>query len=361
MAAPKSAAGKPAASSRTKAADKAPEQQPPGTELAEAKPPSPKEIMKGKLMAMQPEWGMALPEHVTADRFTRIAMTAVLGNPDLMNADKPSLMRALTQCAQDGLVPDGREAALVIYKVKDKHDASIWHALVQYQPMVQGLLQLVYNTETVSTFEVSVVKENDKFTYRRGDNPCIEHEPALRKPGNTIGAYAIVRMKDGGVRREWMNIDEILAIKARSRSKDKGPWVTDFDQMCCKTIARRTIKYLPKSSGRSAEALNRALEADNATYDYSRALPAPDGRNALAHDPAPPPVAGAEQKGQRKQASRMRGLVTGNPEPAPDDVAPQGSVIDGDFVDSGAPAYDHDDALGHIGAFPPDHDDDHPL
>lgn len=79
---------------------------------------------------MEPEFSKTLPPDVPSKRFTRIARTAVNSNPDLANCDRTSLFSAITQAAQDGLVIDGKEAAIVIFKGK-----------AQYMPMVQGLVK----------------------------------------------------------------------------------------------------------------------------------------------------------------------------------------------------------------------------
>ena len=51
-----------------------------------------------------------LPSHVSPEQFTRTAATALVADPELQNADRQSLVMSLIRCAQDGLVPDGREA-----------------------------------------------------------------------------------------------------------------------------------------------------------------------------------------------------------------------------------------------------------
>jgi recombination protein RecT len=54
----------------------------------------------------------ALPGNVTPERFVRVAITAIQQTPELVTADRKTLFGAIVRCAQDGLLPDGREAAL---------------------------------------------------------------------------------------------------------------------------------------------------------------------------------------------------------------------------------------------------------
>ncbi|MFS1538046.1 MAG: recombinase RecT [Candidatus Phlomobacter fragariae] len=67
---------------------------------------------------MQQGIAALLPAQVTPEQFTRTAATALIENEDLQKADKQSLVLALTRCAKDGLMPDGREAALVVRSTK---------------------------------------------------------------------------------------------------------------------------------------------------------------------------------------------------------------------------------------------------
>src|SRR3954453_7102800 len=58
----------------------------------------------------------ALPPTVTKQRFLRATVTALLTNPDIGEATDISIFRALLRCAQDGLLPDGRQAAIAVYR-----------------------------------------------------------------------------------------------------------------------------------------------------------------------------------------------------------------------------------------------------
>jgi recombinational DNA repair protein RecT len=44
-----------------------------------------------------------------------------------------------------------------------------------------------------------------------------------------------------------MTIDEVDAIRQRSKAASAGPWVTDFEEMAKKTVMRRLLKRAPMS------------------------------------------------------------------------------------------------------------------
>lgn len=199
-----------------------------------------------ELANYEPQIAAALPSHITVDRFKRIVITAINRNPDLAKADRRSLFNACVQCASDGLVPDGREAALVIFRTKDRR-TDTWIDVVQYLPMIQGVIKRMRNSGDVAAVDAQVVHERDEFDYQLGDDPRIVHKPALDAPGKMIGAYAIIKLTNGEILREVMSIAQIEKVRSVSRTKDKGPWVEWFDEMARKTVLRRCSKRAPVS------------------------------------------------------------------------------------------------------------------
>lgn len=203
------------------------------------------------------QFRMALPAHIPVERFQRIALTAITNNPDLMRADRRSLFNSCVRAAQDGLLPDGREAALVLFK-----------DTAQYMPMVAGILKKVRNSGELATISAHVVYSGDKFTYRLGDTEELIHEPPpLDKPrGEAVGVYAIATLKNGEKVREILTKPEVEKIRAVSRAKNAGPWVTWWEEMARKTAIRRLSKRLPMSTDRDDE-LRKVIEADDDMVD----------------------------------------------------------------------------------------------
>lgn len=198
---------------------------------------------------MAPEFKMALPAHVTPEKFIRVAMTAINSNPDLRNADHTSLFSSITKLAQDGLLADGREAALVIFNSKNK-DGGGWTKKVQAMPMIAGLLKLMRQSGEVAWVDAHIVCENDRFVYRPGLDDVPAFEPDwFGDRGKPIGAYAIAKLKSGEiVPPEIMSVGAIEKVRNVSRSKDKGPWVDWWEQQALKTVLRRFLKRLPTSA-----------------------------------------------------------------------------------------------------------------
>jgi recombination protein RecT len=214
------------------------------------KPAQPSEQLRVQLRSMTPEFASALPDHIKPEKFQRVVMTVVQQTPDLLAADRRSLLGACMKCAADGLIPDGREAALVIFNTNTagKGQPAKWEKRVQYMPMLAGILKRARNSGEIAGIVVNVVYEKDDFVQRPDDfERPIEHRPPKLgvSRGAPIGAYALAKLKDGTVMHEVMDRDEIEKIRAVSRSKDSGPWAQWWDQMARKSVFRRLSKYLP--------------------------------------------------------------------------------------------------------------------
>ena len=217
--------------------------------------------LRQQLIKMGPEISKALPSHIKPEKFQRVVMTVVQQTPDLLGADRQSLLASCMKCAADGLVPDGRDAALVIFNTKNKSGG--WEKRVQYMPMLAGILKRARNSGQIAGIVVNVVHRNDKFVQVPDsfDRPIQHEPPPLGDPrGEPIGAYALVKLRDGTLMHEVMGRDEIERVRAVSRSKDAGPWVQWWDQMARKTVFRRLSKYLPMDA--EAEDLVRRDEED---------------------------------------------------------------------------------------------------
>lgn len=73
-----------------------------------------------ELAVLKTEIEKVLPAHVTPEKFMRVVLTAISQNPELYRADRRSLLTSAINAAQDGLLPDGREAAFVIFRTKER-------------------------------------------------------------------------------------------------------------------------------------------------------------------------------------------------------------------------------------------------
>lgn len=203
---------------------------------------SPMDLMRTTLEKMQSEFAKTLPKEIDPEKFVRTTLTTIQMNPDLLNADRKSLIGTCMKAAQDGLLLDGREAAAVTFNSKAGK-------MVQYMPMVGGLFKKIRNSGEIASISANVAYSNDLFEYELGDEERIIHKPVLTADrGTPIAVYAVAKTKDGAIYREVMGVAEVEKIRATSKTGKFGPWVDWWDEMAKKTVIRRIAKRLPSSA-----------------------------------------------------------------------------------------------------------------
>lgn len=235
------------------------------TDVAE-RTANPVAIFTQQVKSREQEFAAALPAHIPAERFVRVILTAVNKNPSLLYADRASLFSAAMMAAADGLLCDGREAALVIYRTKKKDaEGERWIDAVQYMPMVAGILKKVRNSGELSTIVAKVVYAGDKFkNWIDNAGEHLEYEAGDAQDRNIVlCSFAMAKLKDGAIEVEVLKPADIEKIRSVSRSKDKGPWVEWWEEMAKKSAIRRLSKRLPLNTD-----LDDLIRRDDSLYDF---------------------------------------------------------------------------------------------
>ena len=180
-----------------------------------------------------------LPPSIPWHRFKETAMVAVMSNPAIWNKDQASVIRAIYDCANLQVLPDGKRAALVAYKGQ-----------VKAQIMVRGVVELLHRSGKVKNLVVEIVYEDEAFEYCIDANTDtgvrLRHEPHLykeKKYNQVTHVYAILKTLDGATYTAVMDKKEIDAAKAKSAAGEKGPWNSpDWREMVKKTVLHRLSK-----------------------------------------------------------------------------------------------------------------------
>lgn len=207
-------------------------------------PASPAATIQAYFKKIEGQIAEALPKHMNIERMTRIALTTIRTNPKLLECNLPSLAASVMQAAQLGLepglighcyiIPYGKEATFIIgYK---------------------GMIDLARRSGNIQSIAAHEVYENDFIELTYGLEENLKHVPwFLRKDekpaesGKVVGAYMVAKFNDGGHFIHYMPISEIESHRKRSKAANNGPWVTDYTEMCKKTVVRSGWKWLPIS------------------------------------------------------------------------------------------------------------------
>lgn len=262
--------------------------------MSEKKKPDLKMMLSGD--AFRQQVALALPKHLTPERFIRVAVTALTRTPKLMECDPASFFKCLLDLSAYGLEPDGRRAHLIPFNNNKL-------GIVECQLLLdwKGVVELAKRSGDVKSWRAETVCEHDTFSWRNGE---IEHIIDWRRPrGEVQAVYSSVTLSDGFVDTEVLTLEEVANARSRSRAKNDGPWVTDWAEMAKKTAIRRHSKRLTLSpefhEAVLADLERDAMPANARVVEEARIpsfLPAPAPQSALppAREAEPPVAAQRE-------------------------------------------------------------------
>lgn len=234
----------------------------------------------GAIIAKREEkFSSILPPGIPFERFRSVMMTAVANSPDLiLKCSFESLILAAMKAAEDGLLPDGREAAFIPFA-----------GTVQYVQMVAGLRKLAWGSSLQAVVQTHLVYEGETIRILKGSESKIIHEVTLDSLDQgmdaVIGAYAIATLPDGRQLFEVMGKAEIKKFREFSKAKRAGsPWIVWPEQMLRSRPAKRLLKALPLQSNSDAD---RRLSLAANRYEEAIESTAEEMPDAIAHAQTP--------------------------------------------------------------------------
>ena len=209
---------------------------------------------------MKPQIARALPKHMDPDRIARIALTLLKQTPALAQCTPDSFLGALMTASQLGLEPGPLgEAYLVPFG-----------RVVTFIPGYRGLVKLAWQSGQLKNIDAHVVYAGDAFDYEYGLTPFLRHKPTRDARGDVTDVYAVATLQNGGSAFVVMSLEDVAAIRKRSRASSSGPWVTDWEAMAKKTAVKQLIRWLPLST--ELHTLNMAAQLDGTARTTVSAL-----------------------------------------------------------------------------------------
>lgn len=171
-----------------------------------------------------------VPKYITPERFVQVSVNCITKNPGLLNCTPQSFFGALMNLAQSGLTPNGRDAHLIPYGKECTLN-------IDYK----GYVKLALRNGNIKKVFADVVCKGDEFDYDKGT--VLHHRPNFLERGEMYAAYATITFNDGSEESMVLSKKEVDSIRARSKSKNSGPWVTDYNEMAKKSAFRRLAKW----------------------------------------------------------------------------------------------------------------------
>lgn len=183
-----------------------------------------------------------------------------------------SFFTAVYKGARDGLICDGREAAIARFGSE-----------ATYMPMVAGFKKKAHESGLIASITSGVVTKDEddqgRFEYEEGDDGFIRHRPLLtRKDTDTIvAAYAVVKTTNGGTYREVVPQADLEKM-ARMSKATKGPRKDWALEMHRKGAVRRIYKDIPHD-----KAMAQLLAHDEESYLKTPRADGDDGKPRVSN------------------------------------------------------------------------------
>lgn len=184
-----------------------------------------------------------LPKHLSADRMLRIAAMAIWKTPKLQDCHPMTLLGSIMTCGTLGLEPNTPLGHAYLLPFENRRAGTVDVTLIIGYT---GYIDLARRSGKLISIHADVVREGDEFDYIYGSEAFLRHRPGEAENVPTTHAYCHMKVQ-GGEGFRVMSLAQINKARARSKSPNAGPWVTDFDAMAAKTPVRRLARFMPLS------------------------------------------------------------------------------------------------------------------
>jgi len=217
------------------------------------------------------------------------AIIAVTKDPEILTADRASLMMAFRACAQYGVHPDGVEATIQVHKTRVKQNGQdVYIKKATLMPMVRGIIKRILKSGRIKLVYAEVVCDGETFKLdlSQGDRrPIHDFDPFDRDLTKIKGSYAVVTYENGTIDCEPVPRSEL--DKIRKVAKTQNVWDNWFSEKSKVAAIKRLAKRLDLAADDLSFVMNRD-ETDFADeQNVSGVKPAKSGFTAAmeAHRP----------------------------------------------------------------------------
>ncbi len=189
------------------------------------------------------------------DKFKNNALMAIADKPEIRSGEvsSKSVFNVCSRAANDGVVLDNKEAALILGSVKRNGQ---WVKEAQYRLMAGGVMKIINRSPNIERIVCQLIYENDDFivdfvTTDASVQHKITPESLKKGRGEVVGVYFTAKLVNG----EWtspeiMSVAEVNEVRDNFVQKNKegkfsGMWEKSWGEAARKTVLHRARKRLP--------------------------------------------------------------------------------------------------------------------
>lgn len=203
------------------------------------KPQNPIVKFSGVMDKFKGQLALAIPKHLSTDRFVRLVLTAFSSNPELQKCSDHSILASVMAAAQMGLEPGiNGQGYLIAYK-----------GTCTFVPGWRGIIDVVSRSGRAQAW-TGAVFDGDKFDCAIGDQPFVKHIPMGEDdPDKITHVYACGRVNGA----QWP-IVEVWPISRVRKHFQKNNKVGErhyankhWEMYARKVPLLQVCKYLPQS------------------------------------------------------------------------------------------------------------------
>lgn len=229
--------------------------------------------MRADLKARQDTIFAAAAKHVRPERLIEQVAKSCIANSDLLDCTQASLYFSISEAATLGLELDGVLGHAYLVPFRNNRAGTVEAVLV---PGYLGLKELAYRSGHVAALTAGIVHDGDKFEYRLGSEPFLNHVPSDNPyTGSPTHAYAIVKTDLGGTIIavvSWAQFEAHRNKFSKGWRRSDSAYQTNPNAMLLKTVVRKVLKLAPLSS-ESQAIMQREDYAAGTTIDESAVDP----------------------------------------------------------------------------------------
>jgi len=202
--------------------------------------------MMVKSESARAEIAKILASKIPPAEFFMAAEAAVRSTPKLNECTRESLWAAYVNCAEYGLLPNTHHGhAYLIPRYNGQKKAME----CQFQVGYKGYIELCHRSEKVESVQADVVYANDRFEMVKGTEDRLVHEMARGNRGAMQGAWAMIRLTNGGQVIKYLDEEEINEARPSGHEKLFNTWGSKkravIAEMWIKTVLIRAMKLAP--------------------------------------------------------------------------------------------------------------------